>query len=73
MIFPGGVFLNIKNKLKVLIPSGTLTNYDFNQINNCFINKIHKKKEINVKDELTVIISGSKYSKKNFSCFGNLI
>ena len=72
MIFSGGVFLNIKNKLKVLIPSNSLKEYEFNQIDNCYINKKNNK-TINVKDELYVSISGSKYSKKNFSCFGNLI
>ena len=72
MIFSGGVFLNIKNKLKVLIPSNSLKEYEFNQIDNCYINKKNNK-TINVKDELYVSISGSKYSKKNFGCFGNLI
>ena len=72
MIFSGGVFLNIKNKLKVLIPSNSLKEYEFNQIDNCYINKKNNK-TINVKDELYVSISGSKYSKKNLSCFGNLI
>jgi DNA-directed RNA polymerase subunit E'/Rpb7 len=73
MIFSGGVFLNIKNKLKVLIPTISLNEYDFNQTENIYVNKKDNKKKINVKDELTVSITGSKYSKKNFSCFGNLI
>lgn len=71
MIFSSGIFLNIQNKLKVLIPTTTLKNYSFNQIENCFIHKKTKKK-IKVEDKLTVIISGAKYSKKAFSCFGNL-
>ena len=73
MIFSGGVFLNIKNKVKVLIPTISLNEYEFNKTDNSYINKKDNKKKINVKDELTVSITGSKYSKKNFSCFGNLI
>lgn len=71
MIYPSGIFLNIKNTQKVLIPTTTLKNYSFNQADNCFVHKKTKKK-INIEDKLTVIITGSKYSKKAFSCFGNL-
>ena len=73
MIFSGGIFLNVKNKLKVLVPITTLSEYTFDQANNCFINKDDENKIIKQGDELKVLISGMKYSKQNFSCFGKLI
>ena len=44
MILLSGIFLDIQNKLKVLIPTTTLKNYSFNQIENCFIHKKQKRK-----------------------------
>ena len=72
MIFSGGIFINIKNKLKVLIPISTLNNFDFEQSKNCFINK-NNKDEIKQSSVLSVLITGTKYTKRNFSCFGTLV
>jgi DNA-directed RNA polymerase subunit E'/Rpb7 len=76
MIFLNGIFINIKDKLKVLIPISAITEYKFDQENKCFnlidLKDKKKKKVIKNDDELNVIISGIKYSKKNFSCFGLL-
>jgi DNA-directed RNA polymerase subunit E'/Rpb7 len=72
MIFSGGIFVNIKNKLKVLIPISTLNNYEFDQTKNMFINK-NNKNEIKQSTILSVLISGTKYTKRNFSCFGTLV
>ena len=69
MIFTGGIFINIKNKLKVLIPVSNINKYKYNQEKNCFENS---EKNIKQGDELEVVITGLKYSKKNFSCFGNM-
>jgi len=70
MIFNGGIFLNVKNKQKILIPSTALSKYTFDLANKCF--KIGKDiiKEGTVLD---IVVTGTKYSKKSFSCFGNLI
>jgi hypothetical protein len=72
MIFSGGIFLNVKNKLKVLIPLTSIPEYEFNQPENIFVHKKNKK-QIKESDILKVLITGTKYSKQNFSCFGNLI
>ena len=71
MIYPAGILLNIQNTLKILIPTTTLKNYIFNQNENYFIHKKTKNK-IKVGDNISVVISGAKYTKKSFSCFGNL-
>jgi len=70
MIFPGGIFLNIKCKQKVLIPVATLNKYTYDPVN-----KVFKKDNKNIKDgdTLKVEITGVKYSKQSFSCFGNMV
>ena len=72
MIFSGGVFINIKNKLKVLVPESCILDYKFNQYKNIFINITDETITIKQGDIVNVIISGIKYSKKNFSCFGRI-
>lgn len=71
MIFVGGIFLNIKNKIKVLIPITSMKDYKFDQTNKVFIKK--DKTVIKQGDVLNVKITGIKYSKKNYSCFGELV
>lgn len=70
MIFVGGIFLNIKNKIKVLIPITTMKDYKFIQSE-----KIFKKDKIVIKqgDVLNVKITGIKYQKKNYNCYGELV
>ena len=69
MIYSLGLFLNVKDRMKVLIPVKTLEGYEYDDIK-----KIYKckKKEIKEGDEIKVKITGVKYSKKNFHCFGEL-
>lgn len=72
MIFSGGVFINVKNKLKVLVPISYLSDYNFCQDKSMFINNNNQNLTIKHEDRVNVIISGIKYSKQNFSCFGKL-
>ena len=72
MIFSGGIFLNIKDKMKILILESFLkTDYIFDQKNNTFVNK-NTNKIIKQGDDLNVILTGVTYSNKNFVCFGIL-
>jgi DNA-directed RNA polymerase subunit E'/Rpb7 len=71
MIFGGGLFINIKNKIKVLIPISSLTNYKFDASTKTFLRS--DKTSIKENDEIKIKITGIKYSKKNFNCFGELI
>jgi DNA-directed RNA polymerase subunit E'/Rpb7 len=70
MIFAGGIFLNILDKQKVLIPVSSLIDYVFKPSEKCF-----KKKDKTIKegDVIDVIITGTKYSKQSFSCFGSIV
>ena len=69
MIFDRGIFLNIKNKFKVLIPLSTMMEYKFIQSE-----KILRKgkDEIQQGDILNVKITDVKYSNKSYICFGEL-
>ena len=71
MIFSGGLFINIKNKIKLLIPISSLKNYKFEQSTKTFVKD--DKTVIKEHDEIQIKITGIKYSKKNFNCFGELI
>ena len=65
-------FLNIKDKMKILILESFLkTDYIFDQKNNTFVNK-NTNKIIKQGDDLNVILTGVTYSNKNFVCFGIL-
>ncbi len=72
MIFSGGIFIDVKNKFKVLIPLAYLHNLSFDQEEKHFKNEktgfIIKENDI-----IDVKITGIKFSKNNFSCFGELI
>ena len=76
MIFQDGILVNIKEIMKVLIPVSVLKNYELE--NNIFIYKGGgeddkvKRNEIKINDIIDVVIIGSKYSKKKYSCFGNI-
>ena len=69
MIFNGGIFLNVKNKQKILIPLTNLKAYVFDHTKKQFVKgyKIIKEGDI-----IDIVITGTKYSKQSFSCFGDL-
>jgi len=71
MIYSLGLFLNIKDIMKVLIPVKTLVINLKKKHKKIYFNKKNKK-EIKEGDEIKVKITGVKYSKKNFHCFGEL-
>lgn len=72
MIFSGGIFIDVKEKFKVLIPLSSLENFVFNQEKKIFTNT---KTSLVIKesDTIDVKITGVKFSKNNFSCFGELL
>ena len=73
MIFNSGIFVNIKNKLKVLIPLTELTNYIYDSSKNIFIMKDDDKNILKKDININICILDMKYSKKQFSCFGKII
>lgn len=71
MIYKDGIFLNIVNNQKILIPTNYLDHYYFN--NDIFIHNENNDIKIKIGDTVETIIIDSKYYNQNFSCFGKLI
>lgn len=69
MIFQQGIFVNILEKMKVLVPENNIEGYNF--VDGIFVSKnkddliLYKK----VKIEITMV----KYEKKSFSCIGKIL
>jgi len=70
MIFQHGIFVDVKNKLKVLVPIKSMKTYVFED--DFFVNKKENSK-ISISSELSIRIIMIKYEKKEFSCIGELV
>ncbi len=70
MVFDKGIFINIKDKMKVLVPENFIKGFIYNSEKASFINN---DKKINNGVILKVKVSGVKYTKKNFNCFGVIV
>ena len=69
MVFNRGVFLEVQNKLKILIPIDKIKDYDLNEDNTKLVSDT---KEINKGDIVKVKIYDYKYSSGSFHCLGTL-
>ena len=69
MVYKDGIFIDIAEKQKMLIPALTLKGYKFDQVARVYTNGTKKIQE---HDEVQAIVTAAKYSNKNFSCFGSL-
>lgn len=70
LIYKDGVFVNILDKQKMLIPKESIKDYKFDEDKN-----IYKKGDsvITQDTKVKVRVTASQYRKKSFSCFGSLI
>lgn len=70
LIYKDGVFVNILDKQKMLIPRDSIKDYDFDEDKN-----IYKKGDSIIAQDsnVRVRVTASQYRKKSFSCFGTLI
>ena len=69
MIFQDGILINVQNIMKVLIPLSSLKGYKL--IGDEFVS-IEEESKIKINDQVNVKIIGSKYTRKNYACFGEL-
>lgn len=69
MIFPQGIFVEVLEKMKVLVPVDKLGNYKYVKGDNIFQNG---KKKIERGQSVQVMIDLIRYEKQNFSCIGSL-
>ena len=74
MIYKDGIFINVLDKQKILIPAYTLTDvYDFNLEKNSYVGKDDEDDVIKEGTVLSVKITASQYNNLNFSCFGTIV
>ena len=70
LVLRGGIFFDINNKFKVLIPPSALTNYTFNSDAKSYENgETTLSKGLKCKIKIT----GIRYMNKKFDCFGELV
>ena len=69
MIFSDGIFVNVEDRLKILIPITNLQDYSYEEEENIFSKKDYTVK---VGDIVEVIIQASMFNKKKINCFGLL-
>jgi DNA-directed RNA polymerase subunit E'/Rpb7 len=69
MIFQHGIFIDILNKMKVIIPIKSLQNFIYNEK----IGFISDELTIKVGIQINIKIVLIKYENKSYSCIGNLI
>ena len=69
MIFQEGIFVEVSNKMKVLIRIDKMNGYKYSKTKQIF-----KKDEESISkgDKIEVIIEMIKYEKQNFNCIGSL-
>jgi DNA-directed RNA polymerase subunit E'/Rpb7 len=72
MVFNQGIFVDVSGKFKILIPLSSLKDFEFDPSNKIFKNS---KTEIVIKegDVISVKVTGIKFVKNNFKCFGDII
>ena len=70
MVLSGGIFLKIKGKFMVLIPSSVLQDYEFHPDKKMYVSKVDSTHTLKTGDECSVKISGIRYLNKNYDCFG---
>jgi DNA-directed RNA polymerase subunit E'/Rpb7 len=69
LIYPDLIFVEVANKMKILIRDDKMNGYRYSKTKNIF-----KKdtKTIMVGDKVQIVIDMIKYEKQNFNCIGSL-
>jgi DNA-directed RNA polymerase subunit E'/Rpb7 len=70
MILPRGIFVDVQEKLKVLIPKTSLVNYTLDNAKMCYESETHR---ICKDDLIDIKIEMVQYSEKTFICIGSLV
>ena len=73
MIFNNGIFAQIDDKIKILVPNDVLEidNYMFQKTTNKYYNN-DTKQTISKNDLINVMITDLQYSKNKYNCIGNM-
>tara|TARA_Y100000389_G_C17397240_1_gene483270 strand:- start:520 stop:1014 length:495 start_codon:yes stop_codon:yes gene_type:complete len=71
MLFKQGIFVNILDKMKVLIPENNIEGYKFND--DIFVSEDEDKDDLVINTNVEIEITMVKYEKKSFSCIGKFL
>jgi len=71
MIFKQGIFVNILDKMKVLIPENNIEGYKF--IDDIFVSKDKDTEDLVLNKKVEIEITMVKYENKSFSCIGKIL
>lgn len=72
LVLRNGIFFNIKNKFKVLIPPDALSDYVFDADNKVYTHKDDATKTLTKGSMCQVQITGVRYMNRKFDCFGKI-
>jgi DNA-directed RNA polymerase subunit E'/Rpb7 len=70
LVYKDGIFVNILNKQKMLIPRDNIKDYSFDEDQGVYKNG---DRIIEQDSKVKVKVTAAQYRKKSFSCFGSLI
>jgi DNA-directed RNA polymerase subunit E'/Rpb7 len=73
LVLRNGIFFNIKNKFKVLIPPDALGDYVFDSDNKVYTHKDDASKVLTKGSMCQIQITGVRYMNRKFDCFGKLV
>lgn len=71
MIYKDGIFINILNKQKMLIPKSNLNKFIFNE--ELQIYQDEKDNKIKIGDIINAKMSAVSYNNQTYSCFGTIV
>lgn len=71
MVYKDGIFINILDKQKMLIPNSNLQKYEFNGDLKIYENE--DGETIKMNDSIKAVITAVSYSNQKYSCFGSII
>lgn len=70
MIFPNGIFVEVQDKMKVLIPVNKMGDYKYNKSKNVFATD---RQTISTGCTVEMRIDLIKYERQNFNCIGTFL
>jgi DNA-directed RNA polymerase subunit E'/Rpb7 len=76
LVFSNGIFVELFEKIKVLVPQDKMSDYKYNKLENKWKREENTQKntqEITIGSNVDVEIKMIKYEKQNFSCIGKLL
>jgi DNA-directed RNA polymerase subunit E'/Rpb7 len=71
MVYKDGIFINILDRQKMLIPKAKLQDYNFDENKKQYTDK--NKNIIKLGQKIEAIMTGVVYNNKTFSCFGSIV